>query len=267
MPSIDTQFAGSIPGLYDRYLGPLLFEPYAEELARRASTLRPKRILETAAGTGIVTDAMHRALPEAEVVATDLNPAMLEVAAGRVRSEKVRFQSADAQDLPFGDGEFDLVVCQFGLMFLPDKVRGNAEAWRVLGRGGHYIVAIWDRIDKNPASEAASDAVAALYPTDPPTFLRRTPFGYANPHRIEHDIRAGGFADVRIETVQLDGARVPPRDAATGLVAGCPLAAEVQERNPDGLEAAVEAAAEALKPLEQDGGLTRLSAHIVVATK
>ena len=267
MPSVDTKFAGSIPGLYDRYLGPLLFQPYAEEVTRRAAALRPRRILEIAAGTGIVTDAMARSMPDAEIVATDLNPAMLDVARGRVARANVRFQDADALDLPFDDGSFDAVVCQFGVMFYPDKVKGNAEARRVLRDGGAYIAVIWDRIDKNPASEVASDAVAALYPKNPPSFLARTPFGYANPQWIERDLRAAGFADIRIDTVALNGAAVSAHDAATGLVAGCPLGAEVQERDPDGLQAAVDAAAEALGPLEDDGSITRLSAYIVTAIK
>ena len=132
MSVTDTAFAGSIPGLYDRYLGPLLFQPYAQEVARRAAELGARHVLETAAGTGIVTEALHRALLEANIVATDLNPAMLDMAAQRVNSDRVSFQPADALGLPFADGSFDLVVCQFGVMFFPDKIRGNAEARRVL---------------------------------------------------------------------------------------------------------------------------------------
>ena len=125
MATTDTAFAGSIPGLYDRYLGPLLFEPYAAVVAERAKALAPGRILETAAGTGIVTAALHAALPDAEIVATDLNQAMLDVAADRIQSDKVSFLAADAQQLPFDDESFDLVACQFGVMFYPDKVLGN----------------------------------------------------------------------------------------------------------------------------------------------
>src|SRR3982751_5886249 len=203
MTATDTVFAGSIPGLYDRYLGPLLFEPYAAEVARRAAAFRPKRILEVAAGTGIVTEAVHRALPEAEIVAIDLNPAMLNVASQRIESAKVSFQPADALHLPFENGSFDLVVCQFGLMFYPDRVKGNAEARRVLRDGGKYLAVIWDRLDRNPASQIASDAVAALFPDDPPSFLVRTPFGYANPEWIERDLRAAGFDRIEIDTVAL----------------------------------------------------------------
>src|SRR5829696_7111018 len=119
MQSTDTVFAGSIPELYDRCLGPFLFEPYAADLAERASALEPRRILETAAGTGIVTAALARTLPEAEIVATDLNPDMLRIAQAKAGSARIAFAPADAQSLPFPDGGFDLVVCQFGAMFFP----------------------------------------------------------------------------------------------------------------------------------------------------
>src|SRR5690349_16074492 len=155
--SDDTAFAGSIPGIYNRCLGPLLFEPYAEEVAKRAKAFMPWKILEIAAGTGIVTAALHRSLPDASILATDLNRAMLDVAAEQFQSDYVTFQQADAQSLPLQDDWFDLVVCQFGIMFLPDKVGANREAHRVLRDGGRYILAIWNDIDHNPASQAIGD--------------------------------------------------------------------------------------------------------------
>ncbi len=166
MSATDIAFAGSIPGLYDRYMVPLLFQPFAEEIARRVRLLSAGHVLETAAGTGVVTAALHRVLPDANIVATDLNPAMLEVAAQRVGSDNVSFEVADAQDLRFADATFDLAVCQFGLMFLPDKVRGNSEARRVLRDNGRYIVVIWDSIERNPATKVAHQAVAKLFPDD-----------------------------------------------------------------------------------------------------
>ena len=184
MTATDTLFAGSIPARYDRYLGPLLFEPYAEIAAERARALQPRRILEIAAGTGIVTAALQRALPEAEIVATDLNPAMLEVAAEKFSAGNVRFQPADALDLPFADGEFDLVLSQFGIMFFPDKVEGNAEARRVLRSGGTCLTIIWDSLDRNPVSAALGRAVAEEFPDDPPRFLERMPFSLSYCHSI-----------------------------------------------------------------------------------
>lgn len=167
----DTVFAGSVPRQYDRYLGPLLFRPYAEEAASRAKRLAPDRVLETAAGTGIATGALADALAHATIVATDLNPDMLAVAKERLGSDRVRLLVADAQDLPFEDGCFDLVISQFGVMFYPDKPKGNAEARRVLRDGGTYMAIIWDRLDRNPVSHTIAEAVAAEFPDDPPRFL------------------------------------------------------------------------------------------------
>ena len=260
----DTQFAGSIPGLYDRYLGPLLFEPYAEEVARRARLLTAGHVLETAAGTGIVTAALHQALPDAAIIATDLNAALLEVAAQRVRSDKVSFEPADAQDLRFADDSFDLVVCQFGVMFYPDKVRGNAEARRVLRDGGTYLAVIWDELDRNPVSQTIWQALAEEFADDPPQFLRRMPFGYADPAAIEADMRAAGFDDPAIETVALSS-RVNAGAAARGMCCGSPLTAEIAERGPAAVERAVAAAERALAPF--DGRDAPMSALFVTALK
>jgi SAM-dependent methyltransferase len=167
-------------------MGPLLFEPYAKVLAERAALLQPDRILETAAGTGILTRALHGTVPHAQIVATDVNPVMLEAAAQRLGSDHVFFQQADAQHLPFDDESFDLVVCQFGVMFFPEKVRAHAEARRVLRANGHYLVVSFDRLELNPVPEAARNAVAALFPDDPPAYMERGPFSYVDRARIEH---------------------------------------------------------------------------------
>lgn len=268
MASTDTAFAGSIPALYDRNLGPFLFQPYADEVARRVARLKPSRILETAAGTGIVTEALHSVLPDAEIVATDLNQAMLDVASARISSDRVVFVAANAQDLPFDADGFDLVVCQFGIMFFPDKVRGNAEARRVLRDGGHYVLVIWDRLDRNPASQLIHEAVAGLHPADPPNFLARTPFGYADPAVIEHDLISAGFTNIIFETVRLKSHRSSPREAAVGLVQGSPLKADIEQRDPDGIPAATDAAAHALEALVRGEVFdSDLSAHIVTAIK
>jgi SAM-dependent methyltransferase len=266
MSATDTAFAGSIPALYDRYLGPLLFEPFADEVARRASAWSPGHVLETAAGTGILTKALQRALPDAHIVATDLNQAMLDVAAQRIRSDKVSFEAMDAQDLRFVDEMFDLVVCQFGVMFYPDRVRGNAEARRVLRDGGRYLVVVWDHLEHNPVSQALHEAVATVFPDDPPGFLARTPFGYGDPARIEADVRAGGFTEVEIETLSLHSKPISARDAATGMCQGTPLRGEIEQRDPQALDRATGAAAEALRRFEQSGRITApMSAHVVTA--
>ena len=266
MNSTDAAFSGSIPALYDRCLGPLLFEPYARDLAARIAPIAPRRILETAAGTGIVTAAIVREAPDAEIVATDLNQAMLDVAAARVRSPMVTFEVADAQSLPFGDGAFDLVVCQFGAMFFPDRLAAYREARRVLKRGGLFLFNVWDSLEKNPASAAAARAVAALFPENPPSFLDRVPFGYHDTARIEQELRRAGFEEVAIETVAQNG-RASPEDAATGLVMGSPLRLEIEERDATRLEEARDAAAAALAGFGGEDGAfdSALSAHVVSA--
>jgi ubiquinone/menaquinone biosynthesis C-methylase UbiE len=264
----DTVFAGSIPAIYDRFMVPLLFQPYADLVAQRARAHSPARILETAAGTGVLIPALHRAIPSADVVATDLNAPMLAIAASRVASAKIRFQQADALALPFEDGAFDLVVCQFGVMFFPDKLRGHREARRVLEPGGKYMLVIWDQIGLNLASRAAGEAVAQLFPTDADAFYERVPFRYHDPVAIERDLRNAGFANVELETVELRSRAASARDVAIGLVQGTPVRTEIESRDPAMLELATDTATEALRQFEgPDGFDAPMSAHIVVATR
>lgn len=268
MASQDTAFSGSIPAVYDRYMVPLVFAPFAEEVARRAQSAMPGHVLETAAGTGVVTEALHRALPSAEIIATDLNGPMLEVAAERLRSAKVSFEVADAQQLRFADGSFDLVVCQFGVMFFPDKVRGNAEARRVLRDGGQYLLVIWDHVERNHATRVAGRAVADLIPGEAGRFYERIPFRYHERAMIEGDLRAAAFEQISIETIQLRSRAASARDAAIALVQGTPMRSDIEDVAPGMLEVATEAAERALRQFEGPGGFDApMSAHLVTATK
>ena len=268
METQDTVFSGSIPAIYDRYMVPLIFAPYAELVGERVARLRPERILETAAGTGVVTQAMHRALPEADIVVTDLNEPMLEQAARRVRATNLRFQPADAQALPFEDGSFDLVVCQFGIMFFPDKVRANSEARRVLRDGGDYLLVIWDSIERNLATRAAGRAVADLVPDEAARFYERVPFRYHDPAQIERDLRAAGFERIEIETVERRSRAASARDAAIALVQGTPMRADIEQIDSDLIGPATDVAAQALAQFEgPDGFDAPMSAHLVIATK
>jgi SAM-dependent methyltransferase len=268
MKDPELRFTGSVPEKYEALMVPLIFRPYADELARRASALQPRRVLETAAGTGVVTRALHKALPDAEIVATDLNQPMLDVNAQHVGSDRVRFVEADAQQLPFEDGSFDLVLCQFGAMFFPDKVRGHAEAQRVLATGGHYLLAIWDAIERNPLTDVTQQVLIDAFPDDPPLFMREGPFGYADPLRIESDLHEAGFDTVEIETVELRSRCPSAHDAATALCYGTPMGTELDEREPGSLERVFPLVEQALRRFEgQDGLDTPMSAHIVTATK
>lgn len=264
----ELRFSGSVPENYDQLMVPLIFRPYAEELARRARAIGPRLVLETAAGTGVATEALREALPNAEIIATDLNSPMLEVARQRVRSERVRFLQADALDLPFESGSFDLILCQFGSMFFPDKVRGHSEAWRVLRDGGCYLLAIWDRIERNELTNAAQQALIDCFPQDPSLFMREGPFGYHDTLRIESDLHDAGFGTVDIETIELRSRSPSAHDAAMALFYGTPMGVEVEEKKAGSGERVFASVEEALRPFEGSGGLDApMAAHIVTASK
>lgn len=190
----DRVFAGSIPQFYERYLVPLIFEPYAADLAARVLLHQPSRVLEIAAGTGVVTRQLAKVLaPGVLIVATDLNQPMLDVAAAAGTIHPVEWRQADAMQLPFSDGAFDVVVCQFAAMFFPDKQKAFAEARRVLRRGGVFIFNVWDRIEENEFAHIITEALEVLLPGNPPRFLARVPHGYHELPTIAEDLKGGGF--------------------------------------------------------------------------
>jgi SAM-dependent methyltransferase len=239
----DRVFAGSIPALYERYLVPMIFAPYAADLVRRVAERKPRRILEIAAGTGVVTRALAGTLPDAGIVATDLNTAMLQQARATGTSRPVEWRQADAMALPFGDCEFDAVVCQFGVMFFPDKPHAFAEARRVLKPGGVFLFNAWDRIEDNDFADAVSDALEGVFPDDPPRFMARTPHGYHDIDVIARDLAAGGFAlPPRIETVARRSRADSPRIVAVAYCQGTPWRNEIEARDASMLNVATDAA-------------------------
>lgn len=264
--AIDARFAGSIPENYDRYLGPLLFQPYAEDLVARFGDLEQGRILEIAAGTGVVTRELVRVLPQGvQIVATDLNEAMLRVCEPKLGGRPVELRQADAQQLPFEDESFDALVAQFGVMFLPDKRAGYREAWRVLRAGGRYVFNVWDRVEANEVTEIASDVLVRLFPHDPPGFMRRTPFGYFDEGTIRADLNSAGFRRIDIEVVAKTS-RGTAEQAAIGLCQGTPIRGEIEQRDAGRLEEVTRAVTAAL--VERLGAGTienRMSALVVSA--
>ncbi len=230
--SADARFAGPLPAQYERHLVPLLFTPYARDLADRAAALAPGAVLELAAGTGIVTRHLAAALPAASVVATDLNPAMVEV--GQRLAPHATWRAADAQALPFADGSFDAVLCQFGVMFFPDRAAAYAEARRVLRPGGRFLFSAWDAVAANAFANIVQCAMRDLFPDDPPAFLARTPHGYHDPGLIAQDLARAGFtAAPAVDTVTLQGHAPDAGSAATGFCQGTPLGAEIVARGGD----------------------------------
>jgi SAM-dependent methyltransferase len=226
-------FSGSVPAFYDRYLGPWLFEPYAADLVARLPESDGLTVLELACGTGIVTRRLREALPgSATLVATDLNEAMVEYARAAVPDTTIVWQQADAQALPFEDGSFDVVVCQFGFMFLPDKVQAFREARRVLRPGGVLLGNVWHSRDENPWARSVHTTVAELFPADPPRFLE-TPYGYFDPERIHADLAEAGWDGVQLDAVRLESLAESALDVAIGIAKGSPLSYELAERGAD----------------------------------
>jgi SAM-dependent methyltransferase len=262
----DKLFAGDIPRLYETYLVPLLFESYAEDLARRVAALRPCRVLEVAAGTGVVTRALAQALStETAIVATDLNEAMLREAASIPTRRPVEWQQADAMQLPFADASFDVVACEFGVMFFPDKAQAFREARRLLAPGGTYVFSVWDRIEDNEFADVVTNALAVLFPADPPRFLARTPHGYCDLSVIERDLARAGFTQrPRFDTLTARSRAASARIAALAYCQGTPLRNEIEARDPQGLATATERAAAAIAARFGDGAVDgKIQATIV----
>lgn len=224
-------FVGSIPEQYDRGLGPIIFADYAVDMARRVAAYGPARVLETAAGTGIVTRQLRDLLPAAAVLtATDLNPPMLEVARTKFRpGEQVDFQAADAAALPFPDGAFDAVVCQFGVMFFPDKDKAYREVHRVLAPHGHFAFSVWDSHRRNPFGRLTHEVVSGFFPADPPQFYQ-VPFGHHQIDPIKDSLSDAGFVDIKVAVLSREKEIPDAGSFARGLIYGNPLIDQIRAR-------------------------------------
>jgi SAM-dependent methyltransferase len=243
----DKAFVGSIPKIYAASLVPLLFEPYAADMAARLAMRPVSRLLELAAGTGVVTRALAASLPRtASIVATDLNQAMLDEAAAAGTPRPVEWRQADAQELPFEAGTFDAIVCQFGVMFFPDKASAFAEARRVLKPGGIYIFNVWDRLEENELAAIITTALADVFPDDAPRFLARTPYAYHDRATIERDITAGGLGKPEFATVTARSRAASARTPALAFCEGTPLRPEIEAHGAGALAVATDAAATAI---------------------
>jgi SAM-dependent methyltransferase len=266
----DKLFAGSIPNLYEEFLVPMIFEPYAVDLVRRLATRKLSRLLEVAAGTGAVTRHLASALPEGiAIVATDLNQGMLDTASGAGTSRPVEWRQADAMKLPFGDGSFDAVVCQFGAMFFPDKSIAFAEARRVLRTGGVFLFNVWDRIEENEFAGAVTTALESVFPQDPPRFMARTPHGYHDTEAVRRDLRSGGFAlPADIDTVTARSRAPSVRIVATAYCQGTPLRTEIETRDQSRLGEATDVVTAALARRFGRGAVEgKMQAHVVAVER
>jgi ubiquinone/menaquinone biosynthesis C-methylase UbiE len=269
-PDTDKVFTGSIPTFYEEYLVPLIFQRYAEDLASRLVSRSLSRVLEIAAGTGVVTRQLASALADdVLIVATDLNRPMLDLAAEIGTRHPVEWREADAMQLPFDDGEFDAVVCQFAFMFFPDRAKAFAEARRVLRPGGVLLFNVWDRIEENEFADTVTTALASVFPEDPPRFMARTPHGYHDLALIRRDLQGGGFVSPpRIDTVAMRSKALSPRIAAIAYCQGTPLRNEIEARDKTRLGEATEHAAAAIAGRFGSGPVDgKIQAHIVAVER
>jgi SAM-dependent methyltransferase len=248
-PNADKVFAGSVPALYESHLVPLIFESYAADLVRRVAMRPASRVLEVAAGTGVVTRRLAAVLPESvSILATDLNQPMLDLASTIGTQRPVQWRQADAMTLPFETGVFDAVVCQFGAMFFPEKSKAYSEARRVLRPGGALIFSVWDRIEENDFAHTVTTALESLFPQDPPRFLARTPHGYHDIAAIRRDLRDGGFLNAaQVEVVAARSRAASARDPAVAYCQGTPLRNEIEVHDKSRLGEATDIAEKAIR--------------------
>lgn len=264
----DKVFAGSIPKFYDTLMVPLIFEVYAANMAALVAASSPDSVLETAAGSGVVTRSLAPNLkPDARYVVTDLNQPMLDYAATRQEADsRIEWRQADALDLPFAAASFDVVCCQFGVMFFPNRVAGYAEARRVLKPGGRFVFSVWDRIEENAFADEVTNAVATVFPHDPPRFLARTPHGYHDIALIRDELNRAGFTDIKIETLEEVSRAASARDAATAFCLGTPLRNEIETRDASLLQFATDRATQAIASRHGEGPVSgKIQAYVIGA--
>ena len=228
---IHAQFTASIPENYDRFLGPVLFEPNARDLVRRLGTPAPQRVLEAACGSGILTRHLLQSLPKnATLLATDLNLAMIQYAQESVGEDpRLRWRAADMTAIDAPDGSFDAVVCQFGVMFVPDQWAAFREAHRTLAPGGRYVFNVWDALERNPFAALTHEVITAFFPNDPPGFYQ-VPFSFHDRALIREMLASAGFGEVTDSVVELESESPSVNDFARGLVEGNPVINEIQAR-------------------------------------
>ncbi|MEW6126263.1 MAG: methyltransferase domain-containing protein [Acidobacteriota bacterium] len=268
MADANVAFAGSIPENYDRFLVPVFFAPYARDLVRRITVQENAAVLEIACGTGMVTRKLKDTLPAtARLVATDLNPEMMEVAKRKFTADEIiEWQQADAMNLPFADETFDAAICQFGLMFVPDKVTALCEVKRVLKPGGIFLFSVWDAIEKNEMAQIAHETIQSFFDNDPPAFYE-IPFSLDNPEGVQAFLKEAGFIDIQMDIVTMTGESPTAQDAARGTVEGNPIINAINERGVD-KEKVIEAVAEKLAKQLGDKPLkTKLQALVFKVKK
>ncbi len=267
-PMSDSSFTDEMAQFYESTLVPIIFEPYAADLAIRAKEMDPSSVLEVACGTGVVTRSLAKILPDScEIIASDLNKAMIKHAEMLGVARKIKWAQADAMALPFENDVFDLVLCQFSVMFFPDRVKAYEEIRRVLKPGGKFLFNVWNRIEENDFANTVTQAVSTLFPENPPLFLARTPHGHGNPEEIKTDLKAAGYKNCALFQRDDMSHATDATAAAVAYCQGTPLRNEIENRESGSLERVTRSVAELLRSNYGDGSITgKISAVIVTAS-
>ncbi|MGO7973590.1 methyltransferase domain-containing protein [Rhizobium ruizarguesonis] len=257
-------FEEGVAEFYDSLLVPILFEPYASEMAIVAERLKPGSILEVAAGTGALTRALRVTLdPATEIVATDLSQAMIDVGAPSLTMSRTHWMHADAQNLPFASSMFDLVVCQFGVMFFPDKLKAYDEAKRVLRSGGRFLFTTWDSLPANDFARCVDECLASLFPSNPPDFLRNLSYSYFDIASIKAQMSSAGFDAISCDRIELTSVAAA-HDIAAAFCQGTPLREEIERRAPARISEIVDEVAERMESRYGVRPCGGMSAFVVV---
>ena len=251
-----------------------LYEPYVGRWSRAVASqfvdwlgLPPaKRWLDVGCGTGALSETILVRTEPSEVRGVDRSEGFVKYATQHLDDARFDAQVGDARSLPFDDAAFDVVCCQFGAMFFPNRVAGYAEARRVLRPGGRFVFSVWDRIEENAFADDVTNAVAAVFPHDPPRFLARTPHGYHDIALIREELSRAGFADIEIKTCEEVSRAPSARDAATAYCQGTPLRNEIEARDASLLQLATDRATEAIASRHGEGPVAgKIQAHVIVA--
>jgi ubiquinone/menaquinone biosynthesis C-methylase UbiE len=270
MPSKEAfKFTGEDAEYYDQYLGPILFEPYAKYLVARIDTKSLHSILEIACGTGRVTRHLRQGLPASvKLVATDISNDMLNVARHEVDNTGIEFKAEDAQNLSFPDNSFDLVVCQFGMMFLPDKAKGFAEIFRVLKPGGKFMTLTWDDTLRIPLCKLTVNDLVVPHFKDEDTTRFFVPFSMYDPAKLEDWMQGAGFTDVDVQNAVLQSGPHEMGNVVQAFFRKHMLGKEVKAKDPSAFERIAQKFEEEIpKRFGSDQPTFDLSAFLTTGTK
>lgn len=229
----NTRFEITIPKVYEQYLGPYLYEPYSKFVTNRIIG-NPQNVLEIGVGSGRLTKHLVKKISkEAKLTAIDINPNMLDIARQKINAANVKFEVADAQELPFADNSFDLVICQFGFMFLPNKQKGFNEAWRVLKPRGQFLFVTWDKAENNITLHISQQIILQLLEAIPPVYFGKAYYAMNNPEELRNYTKVAGFENGTVEKITLEGKCPSAMDAAIGFIEGNSIIKEILKEGPE----------------------------------